>query len=111
VDFTLLEQARRREPNSGKKSPTDNLGYVVHTPEQMINWLNRLQKSLPEIVISGGINNAISAHELMLKYKGNSIAGMAGEILKYATGDYQELSDYLSQLRESFAIAKAYIKR
>ena len=111
TNFTILEQARRTVPSSGRKGPADYLGYVGHTPDQMINWLNNLQANKPEIIISGGIKNPVRAHDLMLAYTGNSITGMASEVLEHALEDYEHLKEYLTQLRESFAICKAYIKR
>ena len=41
----------------------------------------------------------------------NAVIGMASTVLKYAMQDYKVLRSYLQELRESFAMAQAFIVR
>lgn len=109
TNFTSLELTRRSGSISGKKSPSDYLAEVGHTAEQMISWLNELSSS-PDIIISGGITNPVYGHQLMHFYQGNAVVGMASEILKHALDDYESLYKYLTELKSTFAMAKAFIK-
>lgn len=113
TNFTILEQTRLNELDTGKRAPSSNLGLIGHTPAEMIGFLNTLIKSDPseiEIIISGGVKDSIQGFSLMQSLELNSVVGMAGELLKYATGDYEVLQRYLNQMKDEFAMAKSFIK-
>lgn len=110
TNFTQLELSRRSRALNDKNKPSESIAQVGHTPAQMIDWLNHFDTKLP-IIISGGIKDPVEAHQLMLLYKGQSIVGMASQILQHALADYEQLANYLTELKSTFAIAKSYIQR
>lgn len=110
TNFTMLEQTRRNGSNSGKSSPSGYIGAVGHSAYEMIDFLNAFPGLKPCVIISGGINNPVSAHDLIVGYQGKAIAGMASEVLKHALGNYDELKEFLLELRECFVVAEAFLQ-
>ena len=110
TNFTVLEQTRRTDDKSGKTGPSSYVGAIGHNCYEMIDWLNELPGEKPNIIISGGIKDPIIGHDLMVGYQGESVVGMASEVLKHALGDYEELRVFLLELKECFALAQAYLK-
>ena len=112
TNFSLLEQRRRYGGEVDHSSPDAAFGYVGHTAEQMVEYLNVLtdQKlSDTEIIISGGIRDVVNGHILRKKLNMNSVIGMAGTLLKHAMGDYEDLHIYLQRMQDCFMIADAFI--
>ncbi|MBD64493.1 MAG: type 2 isopentenyl-diphosphate Delta-isomerase [Halobacteriovoraceae bacterium] len=109
TNFTLIEQARHDRESSGRVAHKNRFGLVGHSPQQMIQWLNSANATKP-IIISGGITDPLQGHTLRCAYQGQSIVGMASEVLKYAMNDYQELRSFLVQLKEQFEMATCFIE-
>jgi isopentenyl-diphosphate delta-isomerase len=114
TNFTMLEHARLPSSisvNNGLKAKFGNIG---HSPAQMINWVNNSLKSqdaqCSNFIISGGVKDPLTAHILMNSLEGNSIVGMASELLKYSMGSYEELQNYLEDVKDCFNLAQAYIR-
>lgn len=114
TNFTILEHARLNSSNSVKTGHKAQFGNIGHTAQQMISWVNSslLDKDAVcrEFIISGGVKDPISAQTLMNELKANSVIGMASGLLKHATEDYDQLQTYLTELRDCFNLANAYIK-
>lgn len=113
TNFTILEQTRLNELETGKSGTSSNLGFIGHTPIEMIGFINTLIKAEPseiEVIISGGVKDPLQAHTLMQSLELNSVVGMAGQLLKHASGDYEALQSYLNGVREEFAMAKSFIR-
>ncbi len=113
TNFTILEQTRLNGSEVDKRKPSRNFGLIGHSVDEMIEFLNTLTKQKPseiEIIISGGVRDPLQGHILMQSLELNSVVGMASELLKYATGDYGLLQDYLNEAKECFAVARTYIK-
>lgn len=115
TNFSILERARANAPKAQNyESPKENFGYIGHTAEEMINYLNALEgkhKHNMGIIISGGIKDPLAGHILQQKLEMNSVIGMASNVLKYALQDYSVLQSYLLEVRECFAVADAYITK
>jgi isopentenyl-diphosphate delta-isomerase len=114
TNFSILEQRRKLGDEIENKTPAAAFGYIGHTAEQMIEYLNALQqvqKSDVEVIVSGGIKDPVTGYILKEKLEMNAVIGMAGTVLKYAMGDYEELQSYLHETKECFSMAKAFIKR
>ena len=112
TNFSILERRRQQKDATVLSSPSDAFGYVGHSAEQMIGFLNTLnqaKKSNIEIIISGGVKDPVTGHILMKNLQMNSVIGMASNVLKYAMEDYDILQNYLSELKECFAMAQSFI--
>ena len=75
-----------------------------------LNALNDVKQSNIEVIISGGITDPLTGYILKEKLRMNAIVGMASNVLKHAMGDYDDLYAYLTEARECFAMAQAFIK-
>lgn len=114
TNFSILENRRKYGDDIECDAPSAAFGYVGHTAEQMIDYLNALngvKQSDIEIIISGGIKDPLTGYVLKEKLQMNAIIGMAGNVLKHAVGDYEDLRAYLTEARECFAMAQAFIKK
>ncbi|MGB1077099.1 MAG: isopentenyl-diphosphate delta-isomerase, partial [Bdellovibrionales bacterium] len=113
TNFSILEQ-RRKVGEEFHETPATSFGYIGHTAEQMIEYLNTLQKNQKtdvEIIISGGIKDPVTGHILKERLEMNAVIGMASSVLKHAMGEYEDLQKYLHETKECFAMAKAFIKK
>lgn len=114
TNFSLLERLRNAEFQEDEKSSlSEGFGYVGHTAEQMIGYLNTLHDNGArpiEIIVSGGVDNPLSGHILKDSLRYNAVVGMASTLLKQAMGDYDDLHAYLVEMKECFKMAAAFIK-
>jgi isopentenyl-diphosphate delta-isomerase len=114
TNFTMLEHARLPSSDSVNNGLKTKFGSIGHGPEQMIEWANKSLKSndvkCNSFIISGGIKDPLTAHVLMNSLKGDSIVGMASELLKYSMGSYEELQNYMVDVKDCFNLAHAYIR-
>ena len=113
TNFTILEQTRLNELETGMTGASSNLGLIGHSAREMIEHLNnlaRLGTSEMEIIISGGVKDPIKGHVLRQSLELNSVVGMASELLHYATGDYSKLQEFFKFLKSEFAMAECFIK-
>ncbi|MFK7838707.1 MAG: isopentenyl-diphosphate delta-isomerase [Bdellovibrionales bacterium] len=113
TNFSILEN-RRRDPQSGHiPSQSETFGYIGHTAQEMVQYLNEIVCANPsniEIIISGGIKDIITGHTLRQSLNMNAIIGMASALLKNAMGEYEQLQTYLNEMQECFLMAEAFIK-
>ena len=67
TNFSILERRRSHGEEGASERSADAFGYVGHTAEQMIEYLNILsaaQKSDVEVIISGGVKDPVTGHIL-----------------------------------------------
>ena len=111
TNFSILERRRQCETF---ENPAESFNYIGHSAEEMIDYLNQLavtNKNMPDIIISGGIKDPLTGYILKQNLKANAVIGMASTVLKYALGSYEELSAYLKQVQECFAMADAFLHK
>lgn len=114
TNFTLLEHARLLGQESGKRSLRKEFGFVGHTAQEMVSLVNALKSQddkCQQFIVSGGVTSPIQAFLLLETLQANAVVGMASAFLKYAMDDYEELQNFVKEFRESFAMAKTYLKR
>lgn len=112
TNFSILERKRQYGEETGLESPAAAFSFVGHTAEQMVGYLNELvlnTKTDTEVIISGGVKDIVSGHILKEQLNMNAVIGMASTLLRYAMEDYEVLQQYLTEARESFMMARAYI--
>ncbi len=113
TNFALLELLRNTEEESMHFRDFANIG---HTAEQMVDYCNAFtenmkgQAQIPELIISGGVNNFLDGYYLVNKSKLKSVYGQASAFLKYARGDYSVLRSYVQKQIEGFRMAEQYLK-
>jgi len=101
TNFSLLESLR------GNSDETrEEFIHVGHTPEEMVEFLNRQPRTHKDIIISGGIKSPLDAFYLKSKLKNRSMIGMASAFLEPALKDYDTLKNYFLKYKESLLTAR-----
>ena len=108
TNFSILENRRRGNDSHVGES----FAYIGHTAEDMIEFVNALTAQNPsdkEIIISGGIKDPLQGYILKESMNMNAVIGMASGVLKHAMDEYEDLQIYLSNVRDCFAMAYAFV--
>lgn len=111
TNFAKLESIRNESIHQFHSS--NSLVTIGHTAEEMIHFLNHLLEVNPnykktEIIISGGISNALDGqyHRKLLKY--NSLIGIASRILRFAENK-DELFHFLKSETQTLLMAEQFL--
>jgi isopentenyl-diphosphate Delta-isomerase len=104
TNFSLLESKRGTEID--QKMPFIQVG---HTASEMISFLNALPKRDKEIIISGGIKNALDGYYLISTLKSNALIGMAQPFLGPAMESFEALETYFLNFKEALLTARALL--
>ncbi|MDD2475595.1 MAG: hypothetical protein PHI32_06760 [Dysgonamonadaceae bacterium] len=112
TNFTLLELLRSKD---GDLAAFESFAQIGHTAEEMTRMINEVvsktnQYLCKQVIISGGITNILDGYYLQKISKLPSVIGMGSALLKMATGEYEELRNYLQQVEKSYQLATAYLK-
>lgn len=112
TNFSLLEMMR---DNKEKLSSNLPFAYIGRSAEQMIKDINLIIKDMPDhkckqLIISGGIKNAIDGYYYTSKSEIPAIFGMASSILKHASVSFESLDKYLIDQISALKLANAYLK-
>ncbi len=112
TNFSKLEMLRDDPQQYELFNP---FAFVGQTAEQMTRSINQLLNEIKEpacrqLIISGGIKNYLDGYHLVSLSKLPAVYGMASSVLKRATGDYQELKEYLSNQIKGYQLAQTYLR-
>jgi isopentenyl-diphosphate delta-isomerase len=111
TNFTKLEINRK---TGNTPSQFDHFSRIGHTAEEMTRFVNDIVDREPsrcrQLIISGGITNVADGYYLLRASKLKSVFGMASGFLKHATGDYDELRNFVRELKKGLGIAYQYLK-
>jgi len=110
TNFAKIEYLRNK--NAMQYKSFINIG---HTAEEMIGYINEIIKTeknikCKNIIISGGVNDALDAYYLMKKCKLNAIIGKATDYLKHAMISYESLKNYIENDIKALDFANTYLK-
>jgi isopentenyl-diphosphate delta-isomerase len=81
----------------------------------MVGSINQILTDNPnpvckQIIISGGIQNALDGYYLTSKSQLPAVFGMASAVLKHASESYESLAVFLRNQVEALRLANAYLK-
>ncbi len=112
TNFTLLELLRSQEK---ELKAFEAFGRIGHTAEEMTKLINEIvSKSntykCKQVIISGGITNILDGFHLQQMSQLKAVVGMGSTLLKAASGEYEELRNYLQQVERSYQLASTYLK-
>jgi isopentenyl-diphosphate delta-isomerase len=110
TNFALLELLRSDEKKREVYGPLAEVGHSAEEMVEMINpWYNADNMN-KEFIISGGIQHFLDGYYLIQKCKFPAIYGQASAFLKHATGDYDELAEYVDLQAKGLALSKTFLK-
>jgi isopentenyl-diphosphate Delta-isomerase len=107
TNFSKLESMRN------DKTTYHALNYVGHSAFEMLQFASTIKKHNTNIkcqnfIISGGIKSMLDAHALIQNWP-NAIVGMAGNILKHAQNGEVSLRNYLTKMKNDYAMARQFL--
>ena len=112
TNFSKLEMLRNDGQNPEVSLP---FAFVGQSASQMINSVNQILKenqntACRQLIISGGIQNALDGYYLTSKSQLTAIFGMASGVLKHASESYESLAGFLRNQVQMLSLARAYLK-
>jgi len=112
TNFSKLEMLRGNQQKLDTSLP---FAFVGQSASQMVNSVNEILKENPnqacrQLIISGGIQNALDGYYLMSKSQLPAVFGMASAVLKHASESYESLAGFLENQIQTLSLAKAYLK-
>jgi len=111
TNFSKLE-LMRDEPD--KLEMFRPFTFVGQSAGQMVNSVNHIvesnEVSCQQIIVSGGIKNYLDGYFYVSKSKLPAIFGMASQVLKHATGDYETLKTFIQNQITAYRFAQNFLK-
>jgi len=112
TNFSKLEMLRNHQQKLEASLP---FAFVGQSASQMVNSINQILKENPnpacrQLIISGGIQNALDGYYLTSKSQLPAVFGMASTVLSHASESYESLAGFLENQIQSLSLAKAYLK-
>ncbi len=112
TNFSKLEMLRGDLQKLEASLP---FAFVGQSANQMVDSINQILKenqnpACRQLIISGGIQNALDGYYLTSKSQLPAVFGMASAVLKHASESYESLAGFLENQIQSLRLAKAYLK-
>ncbi len=112
TNFSKLEMLRGDQQKLEASLP---FAFVGHSANQMVGSINQTLKENPhpacrQLIISGGIQNALDGYYLTSKSQLPAVFGMASAVLKHASESFESLTGFLENQIQALRLAKAYLK-
>ncbi len=112
TNFSKLEMLRGDQQKLEASLP---FAFVGQSANQMVDSINLILKENPhpvcrQLIISGGIQNALDGYYLTSKSQLPAVFGMASAVLKHASESYESLTGFLENQIQALRLAKAYLK-
>lgn len=111
TNFSKLELLRGDRQKHEGNLP---FAFVGQSALQMVSSVNQILKENPDtvcrqLIISGGVQNALDGYYLTSRSELPAIFGMASAILKHASESYESLEGFLQNQVQALALARAYL--
>lgn len=112
TNFSKLEMLRGDQQKLESSLP---FAFVGQSAGQMVDSVNQLlnknmHPACRQLIISGGIQNALDGYYLTSKSHLPAVFGMASAILKHASKSYESLAGFLENQVQILSLANAYLK-
>jgi len=112
TNFSKLEMLRDDQQKLDASLP---FAFVGQSAGQMVDSATQILKENPnpacrQLIISGGIQNALDGYYLTSKSQLPAVFGMASAVLKHASESYESLQNFLQNQIQVLSLAKAYLK-
>jgi len=112
TNFSKLEMLRGDQQKLESSLPFafmgQSAGQMVDSVNQLLN--KNMHPACRQLIISGGIQNALDGYYLTSKSHLPAVFGMASAILKHASENYESLVGFLENQVQILSLANAYLK-
>ncbi|MDP2888621.1 MAG: isopentenyl-diphosphate delta-isomerase [Bacteroidota bacterium] len=111
TNFAKLEMLRDDPKKIEASLP---FAFVGQSANQMVDSVNQILKENPnpacrQLIISGGIQNALDGYYLTSKSQLPAVFGMASAVLKHASVSYESLAAFLESQIQALQLANAFL--
>jgi isopentenyl-diphosphate Delta-isomerase len=111
TNFSKLEMLRGDQQKLEAGLP---FAFIGQSANQMVDSVNQILKENPnpacrQLIVSGGIQNALDGYYLTSKSQLPAVFGMASAVLKHASESYESLYRFLENQIQALSLAKAYL--
>ncbi|OFX55968.1 MAG: isopentenyl-diphosphate delta-isomerase [Bacteroidetes bacterium GWB2_41_8] len=112
TNFAKLEMLRDDPQKLEASLP---FSFVGQSASQMVDSVNQILNENPnpacrQLIISGGIQNALDGYYLTSKSQLPAVFGMASAVLKHASVSYESLTAFLENQIQALQLANSYLK-
>lgn len=109
TNFSQLEALRNKQKKDNRFTP---LATVGHTALQMLLAAESYKRNghKTELIISGGVDSALTAHFYLEKLQRKGLVGMAYALLKEAVKSEKELITFVKNELETLLVARAFLR-
>ncbi len=112
TNFSKLEMLRGDQQKLEASLP---FAFIGQSANQMVGSVNQILSENPnpacrQLIISGGIQNALDGYFLTSKSQLPAVFGMASAVLKHASESYESLAAFLENQIQVLRLAQAYLK-
>ncbi|HCY42031.1 MAG TPA: type 2 isopentenyl-diphosphate Delta-isomerase [Prolixibacteraceae bacterium] len=112
TNFAKLEMLRDDPQKLEASLP---FAFVGQSASQMVDSVNQILNEYPnlacrQLIISGGIQNALDGYYLTSKSQLPAVFGMASAVLKHASVSYESLTAFLENQIQALQLANSYLK-
>lgn len=112
TNFARVELLRSDESMRQYLEPIARIGHDAFEMTEIVNGI--IDEGYPvackQLIISGGIRSFLDGFYLIRKAKLPAVYGQASELLKHATGSYEELQSFIFHQVNGLKIAEAFFK-
>ncbi len=110
TNFAKVELLRDRQAIKTLYEPLSMIGEDAYSMVDHVNAIVADQEPVcKELIISGGVKTFLDGYYLVKKSALPAVYGMASTFLKYATGDYEQLQDFVHAQVKGLEMAYAYL--
>ncbi len=111
TNFSKLEMLRGDQQKLEASLP---FAYIGQSAGQMVESVNQILKenlhqSCGQLIISGGIHNALDGYYLTSKSQLPAVFGMASAVLKHASESYASLKGFLETQVQTLSLARTFL--
>ncbi|HAH25618.1 MAG TPA: type 2 isopentenyl-diphosphate Delta-isomerase [Prolixibacteraceae bacterium] len=111
TNFSKLEMLRGDQQKLEASLP---FAFIGQSAGQMVSYVNRIlnenpQQACGQLIISGGIQNALDGYYLTSKSQLPAVFGMASMVLKHASESYASLQGFLEAQIQTLSLAHTFL--
>lgn len=112
TNFARAELLRGDAERQFLYEPYTRIGETAYDMAGYVNQIlsERNASQVPDVIVSGGIQNFLDGYYLISRLKTNAVYGQASAFLRHAIAGYEQLRGYCLDQINGLMLAYAYLK-